>query len=495
MKIALRGGDEPSVLALLDALAPEEQQVPDFVALRIEALLRTRPVRGGRDAARAQLELRKDDATLRCRLGELLFHTGRTSKGLVELQTASAARGDDVATLTASARALMRLGGRQNVEDTSARLVAAIRAGPDEWLPRTLYGLLRYEVYGEWSGASSGEQALLDVLERNGEIEEALVALYRIRAQNHLLDPQKTESFLDRALAANPRSVPALVARGIGWLDDRRFEDGVRSLDAALAVDPNHRGTLAQRAAAAFVSGDHDAAVEFRARALTFEPAWGGVDLAIGDRLVGRCTRFADAVPHYQAALAANAEDVEALHGQGKALIYSGRGEEARELLVRARELRKGFVHPWRNNMIAVQDLLDEEYERVDDGGFRFLLHKSDAEVLKRYLLPFAREAKQTLDAKSQAGFPEGPVRFGTPHLGKLSVRTVGFRGFTALGACFGPLITFVSPVDRDLRRNDFMWTATVWHKYTARADARTQPQSRAAVVNQGLLGLRGEPT
>ena len=39
--------------------------------------------------------------------------------------------------------------------------------------------------------------------------------------------------------------------------------------------------------------------------------------------------------------------------------------------------------------------------------------------------------------------------------------------GFTALGACFGPFITLVSPGDVDVRQQDFMWEATVWHEYT----------------------------
>ncbi|MCA8956836.1 MAG: tetratricopeptide repeat protein, partial [Planctomycetes bacterium] len=45
-------------------------------------------------------------------------------------------------------------------------------------------------------------------------------------------------------------------------------------------------------------------------------------------------------------------------------------------------------------------------------------------------------------------------------------VRTIGFRGFSALGACFGEFVTMVSPNDPALRLNDFMWSATVWHEY-----------------------------
>jgi tetratricopeptide (TPR) repeat protein len=62
---------------------------------------------------------------------------------------------------------------------------------------------------------------------------------------------------------------------------------------------------------------------------------------------------------------------------------------------------------------------------------------------------------------------PNGLVRVEALHdWVDFSVRTIGFKGFTALGACFGNFITLVSPGDRDVRRLDFMWSATVWHEY-----------------------------
>ena len=467
--IRFRAGDDAGVWRELDGLTEAERVGFHARRFEIDSLLRQGGFVDAEARIHAALEQFSDGPQgieLRYRLGALMLDTGRRAEGESVLQKVGEAAGDDAVTLTFSARALMRLGGRHNVEDASARLVAAIRADPDGWLPRTLYGILRFEVYGEWSGAASGERALLDVLERNGEIEDALVALYRIRRQNHLLEPAKTENFLDRALAANPRSVPALLERGKSWLDDRRFDQAARFLESALAVHPNDREVLAQRTAAAIILNDAKGAAAYRARALALDPSWGGVDRAIGDRLVA-LYRFKDALPYYAAALAADADDVLALHGRAKALVYAGRGEEARELLVRAREIQKGYVNPWRNNVIAAQDLLDEEYVSIEDGGFRFWLHRDDAEVLRRYLLPFAKDAKAALDAKYGL-VPDGPVRFESFHTwDDFSVRTTGFRGFPALGACFGPMITFVSPVDGDLRRNDFMWQATAWHEYT----------------------------
>src|SRR5690606_5063053 len=188
-------------------------------------------------------------------------------------------------------------------------------------------------------------------------------------------------SYLERALLANPKSVPALLERAIGLADDRRLEDAAAALDAALAINPNDKRVLAQRSALALLRGEPEAAERFRARAEAIDPDYPGVDLATGDRMVA-LYRFRDSVPFYRAALAAEPESVPALHGLAKALIYSGAGEEAAELLERAASLQSGYVNPWRNNALAVQRLLEAEYRTIRTGGFVFWLHRDDAAVL-----------------------------------------------------------------------------------------------------------------
>ena len=75
------------------------------------------------------------------------------------------------------------------------------------------------------------------------------------------------------------------------------------------------------------------------------------------------------------------------MHGLARSLVYTGNGTRARLLLEQAKKLQPGLVDPWRNNAIAVQELLDEEYETVPRGEFTMLLHKEDSEVLRAYLL------------------------------------------------------------------------------------------------------------
>ena len=132
------------------------------------------------------------------------------------------------------------------------------------------------------------------------------------------------------------------------------------------------------------------------------------------------------------------------------------------------------------------QKLLQTDYAKVDRDGFLMLLHKDDQAVLESYLMPAHVEAMRLLGSKYRYT-PKEKVRVEVLHdWDDFSVRTIGFRGFTALGACFGPFITLVNPGDSDLRRQDFMWSATVWHEYThvltlalSRLDQSVTPYSR----------------
>ncbi|MBL8750588.1 MAG: hypothetical protein JNK78_15620 [Planctomycetes bacterium] len=368
--------------------------------------------------------------------------------------------------MTFVARSAWRIGGRANFETASRLLVDAMAKAPDLTEARTTFGILKFEAYGEAAGFPSGEKDLAKVLEQNGDDEEALLAMYRIRSANAALDPSKTERYLDRVFERNPNCTAAIVLRASNVLDDRRYRDAAAMFDSALAIDPNDRAALCHRTAAAWFLHDDASYRAFRERALAGDPGWPDVDRVIGDHLVAMY-RFADALPFYAAARAAAAEDVPTLHGMARALIYTGKGNEAKELLLRAKSLTPGFNDPWRNNSLAVQQLLDDEYTLVEHDRFRLQVHRDDVEVLRAYLMPIQLEAAEVLGAK-YGWSPDVQTKVEVLHKwDDFSVRTIGFRGFTALGACFGRLITLVSPVDTDLRKLDFMWEATAWHEYT----------------------------
>ncbi len=456
--------------AVLEGLAemPAEAQ-----ALRGWRLLRGRVLHtvGRYDEAAAEwgalLEQRGEDVEVRHWLARTLEQSGDRAGAAEQWQRVvdDARRSDDAVVLTCAGRALMRRPDAESLVAASRLFVRAIEADPDRPDARIAFGWAHFLAYGEAAGLPSGEKALTTVLREHGEVEEALVALYRLRRANFQLDPAKTEDYLSRALSLNPKSVPALMERGILALRDRNFTLAAEIFDAALAVNPNHREVLSHRAATAHLLNEPGDEAALRERLLAIDAGYADTYRHLGDHLVA-LYRFEDAVPYYERALSEEPESVSALHGLAKALVYCARGDEALTHLRRAAQLQKGFVDPWRDNAIAVQELLQEQYRTVEADGLRLVLHYDDVEVLERYLVPVLAEARRELGAKY--GHVEDQVVTAEVYhtWNDFSVRTIGFRGFHALGACFGRFMTLVSPVDDQLRRQDFMWTATAWHEY-----------------------------
>ncbi len=465
LAIERRSGAFAAVREALAGWSAEHLAEPGAALLLASARRGNGDYAGALAALTAAAAAHPDDLQVRFEIAELHHADGRRAQAKELWQAlADAARDGDAAVRTWRARAMLRLGGRANLERASQLLVDALASPDAPVMARITLGELKYTAYGEAAGFPSGERDLRKVLDDHGDVEAALLALYRIRSSNMLLDPQKTEELLDRALAQNPNCVAGIALRAANVLGDRRFGEAARMFDAALAIDPNDRTVLAHRAAAAYVARD-ERYEEFRRRALAGDPGWPDADRILADHLA-TLYRFADAVPFYRAALAAAPDDVPSLHGLAKALVYTGRGVQAKELLQRAKALEAGYVDPWRNNSIAVQELLEQQYVVVQNERFALHLHRDDHEVLAAYLMPVLLEAAETLGSKYQY-VPGEPVTVETLHTwDDFSVRTIGFRGFTALGACFGKLVTLVSPRDVDLRTQDFMWEATAWHEY-----------------------------
>lgn len=464
--IALRRGRYEAVRDEIAAAAEDLRGRREAVLLEAAAHRRLGAYREA--AGRLEALVGKDPGDLQARheLGEVLAADGQRTAARALWQQNADQQPSDPLQMAFRGRSLYRLGGRQALEASSRALVESLAKASDLPQARTTLGLVKFAAYGEAMGFPSGEKDLKQVLEEHVDDEEALLAMYHVRSANMALDGGKTEQFLERALDRNDRCVPALVQRAANVLDDRRYRDAARLLDAVLTIDPNDRVALCHRAAAAWLLHDRDGYEAFRARALAGDPGWHECDRLLGEHLVA-LYRFADALPFLAAASAAAPDDIPTLQTMAKALVYTGEGKQAKELLDKAKQLAAGLVDPWRNNALAVQQLLDDEYTTVEHDAFTVQMHRQDAEVLQAYLLPLQLQAAEVLGAK-YGWRPDRPTRIEVFQTwDDFSVRTIGFRGFTALGACFGRLITLVSPVDNDLRRQDFMWEATAWHEYT----------------------------
>lgn len=469
LELRMIRGEYADVHDTIEGLAEAEKKHPGYRILLARAVERRGRYEQALGLWKGLAAEQPGDLRTHYWVGRLLTEIGNREKGVAVWEDAvrGFGRSTDASALdlTYAGKILIRMGGRRNLEQASQYLVSAIKADSERPEARTELGLLYFAVYNEVAGKQSGERYLKKVLLGNGEYEDALVALYRIRRANFQLDPGKTGDFLDRALGLNPHSVPALEQRAIALLRDRRFGAAAEVLERALGVNPRDKRVLAHRATVAMLMHEPERERRLRERVLAVDKTFASLDQIVGDHLVA-LYRFEDAIPYYRRTLAASPDAVPALHGLAKALVYTGDGVEAAGILRRAVELQRGFVHPWRHNALAVEELLAEEYSEIEHDGFVFRIHREDEGVLVEYLLSAHSQARAVL-GKKYGHVPDAPVTVEVFHTwDDFSVRTVGFRGFSALGACFGRFITLVSPVDDRVRRQDFMWAATVWHEY-----------------------------
>lgn len=362
------------------------------------------------------------------------------------------------------AKALLGRGGANRLYEASQLLIEVTKKDPlfaDAYVAR---GDLLFRVYREARGRPSGESEYKRVLQNCGEQEAALVALYRSRKENFLLESDKTDSYLRRALAVNPSSVPALTARGASLIDERRFGAARSILQKALTVNPRDVDALAEMSAVCHLLYRQKDEKVFRERVRAVDPSSVECDAVLGKHLVA-LYRFPDAIPVLNRATTEDPSHVGALLTLGRALLYSGRSEEGARVLDRTKELEKGFVNPWRENQLFLQKRVAETYEKVSIGNFEFKVHPSEKDVLVPYLSREYEAAWRRLGTKYGV-IPDCKVQVENfQRFGDFSVRTVGFKGFGALGACFGCLITSVSPAASELR-GQFSWKVTAWHEF-----------------------------
>ena len=398
---------------------------------------------------------------------ELLSERGqRDDARKIYGRVVEAARGKELVAVNRLqyAKALIALGGSDNLYEASDAL---IRATQDDKLLAEAYlvrGNLLFDVYRETRGQPSGESEYKRALQHCGENEPILLALYRTRRQNFLLDSAKTDAYLRRALAVNPNSVEALRLRASGMIDDRRFRSALAMLKRALAINPHDKRTLAELVAVSHLLYREADEKAYRERIAGIDAKYSRVDTVLGEHLVA-LYRFSDSLPFLRRAERADPNDARNLLALGRALIYAGKGDEGARVLRRTKELQRGFLNPWRENQLFLQQRLEEKYERVAIGNFIFRIHPSEKDVLVPYLSREYEKAWRRLGSKYGI-FPDCKVAVeGFERFGDFSVRTIGFKGFGALGACFGCFITSVSPAAPELRQQ-FSWKVTAWHEF-----------------------------
>lgn len=332
-----------------------------------------------------------------------------------------------------------------NFHDANSLFNEATRVNPNNLEAHVLWGDLFLEKYN----AAEAERSYQQALDINSRYTRALVGIAQVVGD---------ERALQRALAINPNSVPALETYGQLHLQRGRQQEAQDFFTRALALNPESIKTLsllASQAALEERSVDYE---NYRAQVEAFSPNNARFLGDIADSF-GNNYRFVEAVEFARAALAADPQYWQGYTLLGSNLIRLGEEEEGKANLEISFE--NDPFNVMTSNMLKVFDTLDT-YTTLESEHFKVHMSQHDTDILWPYLEPLLEESWDTLTAKYDYQ-PAAPILIEVfENSEDFAVRSVGLPDIGPLvGICFGKVITLISP--DTLSAN---WQEIVWHEF-----------------------------
>jgi len=434
--------------ALGEPGAPAEAGV-----LLAQALVR----RGAHDEAirhlRAVVEADREAHTARALLGETLAYLGKDREARRVLEPMVAR--DDTATFR-TARDLVALGRAARVlgqtrfafqafDDATMRDPACVEA--HLWLGLTALDKL------DTVHAEQGFAAALKVQPRHplAHVGRARVELEVARTHAKALE------HLDQAEAVDPGLPEARRLRAAIELEGEHPEEALRILDEVLADNPRDLEALSVKAAAYEELLDDKGFSATLSAVRKVRKRYAGVYTAAARHAVRR-NRFEDAIRLAERALKVDPDHLEARAILG--LQYTRVGQEDRGRRHLERTYERDDYNVRVTNLLNLYERWLPDYVWVEDPDVRLRVHKDEAEVARRVVLPFAREMLARYDERYgfEAPRPVTLELFHKPNL--FALRSVGLPGVGSHGQCFGRVVTARSPSS-----NDFNWGMVVAHE------------------------------
>ena len=265
------------------------------------------------------------------------------------------------------------------------------------------------------------------------------------------------EEALDKALEVAPTLPVTHRLKAVIDLLAERPEASIARLDRVLESNPRDIETLALKAAAYDALGDRKG----------FEATWRAARkvrkryaalFTLAARLAERSNRYHDSIRLARRALKVDPDHWQAHAILGVLLTRVDREGEGRRHLERYYE--RDDYDTRVTNLLNLYERWIDDYVWVDDPDVRLRVHKDEAEVARRVVLPFARDMLQRFDGRYRWKAPR-PVTLELFHLPNLfALRSLGLPAVGSHGLCFGKLVTARSPSS-----NDFNWGMVVAHE------------------------------
>ncbi len=315
----------------------------------------------------------------------------------------------------------------------------------------------------EAEGKRSAGNLFRGALEIHKTHEDALIAQFILHRFNRRRVSKSPDEILGEIFKANPDSVRGLVMGASADLEDGKLVVLRKKLARLDELAPKRRDVRTLHAALAWVEHRRDDCAAILEELLKNAPLDSLPERSIGIHL-SELYRFAESIGFLDAATQRDPYDYEAWTELGKSLANTGDEDGAREALAKAEEAARGRRDAFRTNLTLVLDRIKRTHDLESHGALSFSWQPDAAEVLRAYLVPYYAQAREELSKRY--GHTPGPTTIAIfRRLQDFSVRSVGFEGFPALGVCFGPVVTAVSPLSR--LRGGFSWARTGFHEFS----------------------------
>jgi tetratricopeptide (TPR) repeat protein len=264
---------------------------------------------------------------------------------------------------------------------------------------------------------------------------------------------------LDAALHVNPRHAPSLILMAEHYIDCEDDKGAAKLLDKVLAFNPWHPQAWAYKVVLAHLANDFEAAKDHRAKALKYWKTNPEVNYLIGRKLSQKY-RFAEGAKYQRQALKLDPEYLPAKIQLAQDLLRLGAENEGWTLAGEVHTRDAYNIQAF--NLANLQDHLSE-FETIRTDGFILRMDTLEAAVYGDNVAELLKQAKTELCRKYGLTL-DHPVSVELfPNQQDFAVRTFGLPGGDGfLGVCFGDVITANSPkAERPTN-----WEALLWHEF-----------------------------
>ncbi|QDU67403.1 tetratricopeptide repeat protein [Engelhardtia mirabilis] len=394
-----------------------------------------------------------------------LLEIGKRTRAVELRRSAARAEVDDWRSLLARGQCQRALGDLTGASESVVAAAAACGTTPEAPVLAELADIY-FEADGEGqrgSGSRPAGELFLEALQRNPKCESALLGLHAMGRVNWRRQNRGAMEYIEDLLRDRPTSVEGLLAVTRYQLDLGQLP-AVRARLARLdQIAPGRRDVGTLHAALAWVEHHRDDCRKILARLAQVDPDDSEPEREVGRHLL-ELYRFSEGLDFLRSAVERDTGDHQAWTQLGRALANTGDVRGGLEALDRAKTEAKGRHDVWRENTRVVLGRIVDEFEEVEAGLLTFAWPPTGSDVLAEYWVPFYSEARK--DLALRYGYSSGKVRIEVfDRHGDFSVRSTGFQGFPALGVCFGPVVTAVSPLSE--MRGSFSWARTSYHEFT----------------------------